>query len=209
MRNRITVYEKDVINNQSISSITKRGHASEKVITKNIKLAIIAAEGYENFATYIEWLGLAKDPDMLVLSSLHHYYYDAEELKQVRTVVNLKEFNRIKKINKFIQSVSKIIPESSYFLGCFIDNERRNSFPLRNKAREDHPDLITEAVKNGIASRNPFLSMVYSIIDYKINRFLSRSDMTLLLEDRGFKILDMTELCGITYFCTQRQRSVN
>ena len=41
-------------------------------------------------------------------------------------------------------------------------------------------------------------------MDSKTNKYLSRRDVTSLLSDRGFKVLDMTELNGLTYFCAQK-----
>jgi hypothetical protein len=204
MRNRISINEPELINVQNINILNQRAFTSNYVVHDNSNLEIFISEGCENFVSYIDWLGLAKDTDLVVLSSMHHYYYDAEELKNVRTLVNLKELNCIKGINSLFHSIFNLLPEKSHFIGCFTDNKRINGYPLRNKSFRDQTDKISDAIENGIISRNPFLNMIYSIMDYKTNRYLSRNDVTLLLEGRGFKILDMTELLGKTYFCTQK-----
>jgi hypothetical protein len=204
MRNRISINESEIINTQSINILNSRAITSNYVANNNSNLEILTSEGCENFAGYINWLGLAKDPDLVVLSSMHHYYYDAEELKNVRTLINLKELNCIKGMNSFIYSIFNLLPEKSYFIGCFTDNKRTNGYPLRNKSVRDQTDKVSDAVENGIVSRNPFLNILYSIMDYRTYRYLSRNYVTLLLEGRGFKILDMTELLGITYFCSQK-----
>ena len=56
----------------------------------NQAINILINEGGESFYKYVDWLGLANDPDLVVLSSLHHYYYDADEMNKVKTVINLK-----------------------------------------------------------------------------------------------------------------------
>jgi hypothetical protein len=49
--------------------------------------------------------------------------------------------------------------------------------------------------------------MLYSLMDSKTNKYMSGRIVTLLLEDHGFKVLDMTELNGLTYFCAQKVKS--
>ena len=65
----------------------------------------LVAEGGGNFYHYINWLGLSKDPNLMILSSIHHYYYDFNELKDVRTLVNLKQLNQINHIDRFLSNV--------------------------------------------------------------------------------------------------------
>jgi hypothetical protein len=56
-------------------------------------LEILTAEGREDFVKYIQALGLDKDPDLIFLSSQHYYFYDAEEMKNVKTDQADKEFS--------------------------------------------------------------------------------------------------------------------
>ena len=37
---------------------------------------ILKIEGGESLFNYSEWLGVTNEPDFIVLSSNHHYYYD-------------------------------------------------------------------------------------------------------------------------------------
>jgi len=47
---------------------------------------------------------------------------------------------------------------------------------------------------------------LYSIIDSKTITYLSKSSVTFLLEDFGFKVMDMTLIDGFTYFHAQKVR---
>jgi hypothetical protein len=58
-------------------------------------------------------------------------------------------------------------------------------------------------VENGIGSRNPILKMVFSIMGSWINMYMTKKSVRQLLEEYGFKVLDMTELNGLTYFHAQ------
>jgi hypothetical protein len=51
---------------------------------------------------------------------------------------------------------------------------------------------------------NSFLNVLYGVIDAKTNRFMSEKSVRLLLEETEFKILDLTEFNGLTYFCAQK-----
>jgi hypothetical protein len=207
MRNRITTRETDIIINQKINRFAKPGRTSIDLNENNPVSEILMAEVCEDFVNYIEWLGLAKDPNLIVLSSLHYYYYDAEDMENVKTILNLKELNQIDQIKSFLDLIFHIIPYKSNFIGCFIDNKKQNGFALRNNSSGDHSKRNSEDIDNGILSRIPFFNMLFNMMDAKTNKYLSGRSVTLMLEDHGFKVLDMTELNGLTYFHSQKVRA--
>jgi len=168
---------------------------------------ILTSEGNNSFSHYIEWLGLSRDPKVVILSSIHHYYYDAEEMQNVKTVVNLRELNQIKEINNFLHSMFLILPPKCYLIGCFVDNKRQSGFSFRKRYSDSHSKMKMEEETNGIVSAIPILNTIFSILDAKTNKYLSVKNVTHLLEDNGFKVVDMTELEGLTYFCSQNQRT--
>jgi hypothetical protein len=205
MRNKITINEPDVITNQGIKTSDQPGILLPGLTGKKSNLEIIASEGSGDFVNYLEWLGFSNDLNLVVLSSVHHYYYDAEEMKNVRTLVNLIELNEIKQVNDFIYSVFNLIPSKSYFIGCFVDNQKNNKYSFKNTNISTNHSKDSEAVENGISSRIPFLNVLYNLLDAKINKYLSKNEVAQMLSDRGFRVVDMTELNGITYFCSQKQ----
>lgn len=190
------------------SPVCEEGTTSD-LINFNGIANILASEGNESFRNYIEWLGLSKDPKLVVLSSVHHYYYDAEEMKNIKTVVNLKEMNQIKDINGFIHSMFLILPSRCHLLGCYSDSRKQSLFSFRGRNSVRDSDKQSEEVKNGIVSRIPILNTIFTFLDAKTNNYLSANHVTILLENNGFKVLDMTELDGLTYFCAQSQRTLD
>jgi hypothetical protein len=207
MKGRIQIRETDVGNNQKISASGKQESAPADLIKINRIAEILTSEGNESFRHYIEWLGLSRDPKLVVLSSIHHYYYDAEEMMNVKTVVNLKELNQIKEISNFLHSMFLILPPKCYLIGCFVDNKKQGGFSFRKKNADPGSNMMTEEEKNGIVSRRPFLNTIFSILDARTNKYLSVRTVTQLLRNNGFSVMDMTELEGLTYFCAQSQRS--
>jgi hypothetical protein len=206
MRNRITVDQLDVINNQQISNLVNLGGTSIDLVRSNPVLRSFTNENCENFATYIEQLGLAKDPNLVVLSSAHHYYYDAEEMTNVTTVVNLKELNQIKQIKELLHSIFHILPPGCNLIGCFVNNKKQSGFVLNTNPSDFYYKRNSDAIENGIASSSPFLNMIFNMIDSKTNKYMSERSVSILLMEHGFKVMDMTDLDGLTYFCAQSQR---
>ncbi len=200
--------KREIINNQMINSLIHLDGTSIDLVKSNRVFELLSSEGCKNFADYIELLGLAKDPNLVVLSSLHHYYYDAEEMVDVRTVVNLKELNQIRHVKDFLHSIFHILPSDCYFIGCFVDNKKQNGFISRNNPSEYNFKNKSDALENGIESSIPFLNMIYSMIDLKTNKYMSERSAYLLIEDHGFKVLDMTEINGLTYFIAQKIRVI-
>ena len=196
----------DIIANQRIRTNLNLLGSPASLTGAYEAMDILYAEGGESFYNYVDWLGLAKDPNLIVLSSQHHYYYVAEEMNNITTVVNLKELNQIKQIESFLHSSIHILPLKANFIGCFIDNKKINGYVLRNGSYINHIKMGSEAIENGIVSPNPYLNMFFSFMDLKTNKYMSRRKVTLLLEDQGFKVKDMTELNGLTYFHSQKVR---
>jgi hypothetical protein len=204
MKNNITINQSDITNNQMINMLINQSMASVKFVENYPIFEILTAEGSANFVNYIKSLDLNEDQNPVVLSSLHHYYYDAEEMINVKTVINLKVLNQIKQIKDFLHSIFHILAPNCNFIGCFVDNHRQNGYFLRNNPSDNHYKRNSVDIENGISSSNPFLNMIYSIIDSRTNKYMSERSVSLLLKDCGFKVLDMTELNGVTYFLAQK-----
>ena len=69
-----------------------------------------------DFLKYIKWLNLPVYQNLVVLSSLHHYYYDEDDMKEVGILVNLKQLNQLNQIRHFLHSVYHLLPANSYLV---------------------------------------------------------------------------------------------
>ena len=192
------VMRPDLTYNKNIRPKSGNYEFSPFLVKNNPGLELLAVKGNEDLINYLEWLNLADDPNLVVLSSLHHYYYDAEEMKNVRTLVNLISVNELREAKGFLHSIYSILTPKSNFIGHFLDIKHHNSFSFKKKNADD------EAVENGILSKIPFINTLYNIMDSKTNRNYSKNDAFLLLEDNGFKVPDITELNRISYFHAKR-----
>jgi hypothetical protein len=164
----------------------------------------LITEGGESFYNYVDSRGLSKDASLIVLSSSHHYYYDFEEINNAKTVVYLKELNRIKEIKSLLYSHLHFLPEKCNFVGCFVNNRKKERYAVRKDSTSNEKIKNRDDIELGIVSRFPFINMLYSIMDSKTDAYMSESSVTLMLSVHGFKVMEMKEVNGLTYFHSQK-----
>lgn len=178
-------YKNEIINYQPVKITTGDNSGSMDDNQNNPVFDNLLTEGGENFYHYINWLGLGKDPNLMILSSIHHYYYDFNDLKGVKTLINLKKLNEINHIDTFLSNVLRVLPSKANFVGCFKDNKIRGGISV--------PFYQSFKLLNGLIN----------MIDSKTDRFMTRKDVIKLLESHDFRIVDMTEISSITFFCAE------
>ena len=188
----------DLTYNKNIKIQTDNPDYSPFLVKNNPGVELLYDKGNEDLVSYLEWLNLYKDPNMVVLSSIHHYFYDADEMKNVKTIINLIPVNELRDIKSFLHSIYTLLTSGSNFIGSFKDSKNHNGYSLK-------PDNVDdEAVENGILSKIPFINALYNMMDAKTNRNLSKKEVIFILENNGFKIQDITLLNGISYFHAKR-----
>ncbi len=168
---------------------TGRGFADpirENAITNQTAGKMIT-EGDETFFNYISMLNLDKDPNLLVLPSTNHYYYNIEELKGITTLINLKKLNLIRHLSSFLHDLCNILSPETRFVGCFADRKTMRS--------------------NGILSRA--YKKLIDFLDDKTDKEIDKRDVSRLFESLGFKIIDVTEIDGLTYFTSRKLSNLN
>ena len=174
----------------------------------NILFQELTDEVREDLITYLNRMGLAGEAQILVIPSTRHYFYDAEDLKGIKTVINLKQLNYVREIRDFLRKISEMLPNNSSFVGCFIDNKSQTGFSDKYSNLPRQISEKAEAYENGIESRIPFINRMYSFIDARTNRYLTKRTVSHLLEECSLQLVSMTELNGLTYFCTRKTKSV-
>ena len=181
-----------VLENPRISTDKKlranldRPHSFSEGTKTNPVIDKLINEGDENFIDYLDWQGLANEPNSLVLSSKLHYYYDPDELKGVTTLINMKRLNLIKNLDDFIQTVNTVLNPKTNFIGCFSDRKSQKGV-----------SLISRMYKRFI-----------NFLDSKFDIEMDRKDISRLLESHGFKIINMADINGLTYFRSQSDRKL-
>lgn len=166
----------------------------------NVVYDTLVAEHGEHFIEYLNHLGLLNDSNLVVLSAMNHFYYEADDFTKVGALINLKPLNHIKRIDLFLKSIDDVLSEDGKLIGCFIDSLRGEEEQIRIGSSLNrylgHNDLID----NGIISSNPVFNRVLSFLDSRVYRKFTVNIVRNLLKNYGFIISDITEIRGITYF---------
>lgn len=150
-------------------------------IDKNFRSLI--KENGKNFYYYLTMISLDKDPDPLILSPLHHYYYDLSEIKNVKTIIQIKELNKISDLNKFLNNIVKVISPDTNFVGCFKDDKIYGTNILRS---------------------TKFTDWLFGNFESKPNHYMSRQKVMNILTKYEFNIMDITEFDNMTYFYAKK-----
>lgn len=181
----ISVLNRSVITSDSREMTSfLRTKISDGAIKKNQVPDKQVAEVDEIFLNYLNLHGLANEDNLLVLSSKLHYYYDYEELKEVTTLINLKKLNFVKHLDNLLHTLSNGLSPKTNFVGCFADRKSQK----------------------GVSVVSRFYKRFLNFLDSKTDVEIDSKDFSRLLESHGFKVLDMTEINGLTYFRTQNHR---
>lgn len=165
---------------------------------------VIAEEGSDEFLNYVNNHGLLDDRGIVVLSSMYHYFYTKEDLQNVKSVIDLKQLNQEKDLKAFIRNIFDILPSRCKFVGRFVDNESDSPKNELSASNVFHTLGTDELIDNGIGSKIPILNRVIDFIDARTNRYLTKRSVNQLLENNGFGVIDITEINGTTYFCSQK-----
>ena len=181
MENISTINVSGIINEVSIMKHLNRTKLNEERTLENPVINDLIAEGGENFFNYLDWHGLVNEDNMLVLSSRYHYYYDPNELQSITTLINVKKLNLIKHLDSFLKSVVYVLSPESNFIGCFSDWKNQKGFGLTSRMYKGFINFL----------------------DAKIDVEFDKKDVSKLLESHGFKVMDMTDINGLTYFRAQ------
>ena len=208
MTGKPTPNKKYIIKNNKAGSFSLSNNSMVNKIEISPIFEKLVEEGQEDYYNYLDWLGLAKDPDYLILASSHHYYFEHEDLKTIKTVVNLKQLNDIKRIEDFLQTIQSVLPLKCYFVGSFTDNRNQNDTSISsNQSYHKITEKIALIRKRGAGTLTPLLNMLNNIIEPGANKYMTEKTVRLLFKNTGLKILDITDFKGITYFCTQKDKS--
>ncbi|NSW94957.1 MAG: hypothetical protein HPY62_09675 [Bacteroidales bacterium] len=171
-------YNKGFVN----SGIDKNNIPSASSITRRGFLNIMENQAEDLFA-YLNIVGLPADSNIIVLAPGQHYYYDESDLRNVRTLINLKKLNQIKDINKYLHNLYRILPENANYIGCFHDCTSHRG---KHSKTARHSKTLINRLAN-------FLKGSYE-------QDMTRQKVTELLWKHNFEIVDMTEINGLTYF---------
>jgi len=164
----------------------ERRLSGEKPMANSV-LDKMVSEGGKDFYSYLSWTGLSREPKIMVLSSLHHYYYDHNDLKGIGMLVNMKQLNQVTHLESFLHTLFRLLPCKSHFVGCF----RRTKEETGKSFRQMPSKIFHELITGSRGGRG---------------RTLTKETISKLLENNCFTLNDLTDINGMTYFWAQNNR---
>jgi hypothetical protein len=135
-----------------------------------------------NFFRYLKNRGISRETNLIVLSSKNNYSFNEKDLKDVRILINLKKLNLIKHLDMFLNTLVRILPPNTSFIGYFSDN----------KTPKWHGFHFRRFIKS--------FKRIKIFSNSKTDYIMNRNEVLELLERNGFKTIDMKEMNGLTYF---------
>ncbi len=185
----------------------KKEHLTFDKFRNNPVYNDLVDEAGEEVFQYIEKYKLLEKHHSMILSSIRHYLFGSEEIKQVNTVISLKQINRINQIRFFLQNMNHVLPINGHFVGCFIDYKNHRQTILQNYPfLWGYLLLFTHSFSNRIIPRIPPFSWVHSIFNDNKIKCLTASEARILLDENGFHVIDVTEINGLSYFISKKIR---
>ncbi len=173
----------EMISGKKARAKTTRLYLTREQESENLFIDYLLSEGGEIFFNYLRGLGHSFTPNMMLLSSRRNYYYDYSDLNGVTTVINLRRLNRIPHLESFISTISGAAATGTCFAGCFADSnasKRSGISPLMSRRNIRHTELAMDTE-------------------------IDQDKMIRLLDSCGFKVYDMTEINGLTYFLATKK----
>ncbi len=138
----------------------------------------LTAEVGRNFFSYLKSLNLENYRNFFILPSNDHYFYNEEELRCIRIIINLRRMNLIDNLEKFLQNLDGVLPLNVNFIGCFSESK--------------YLDWGEIPARLSIGFNNFFFA--------GSDRLINKKQVSELLEKFGFQIVNMQEISGLTYF---------
>lgn len=148
-------------------------------------LARLIASGGLSLFRYLVNAGLFRDPGVIILSRNDHANFGAVDLKRVTTLVTLRRLNLVKHLEMFLNSLARILPPDTNFVGCF-------------SPAKDGDAVIGTTLRHGGLPGWFFHSGSTEC------HALNRSKVSELLERNGLSLISMTEMNGVTYFHSRK-----
>ncbi len=148
----------------------------------------LITNGGESFSRYLKSVNLSRESEMLVLPTESHYFYDEDELRNIRILINPRRLNQVKHTDKFLNSLVQVLPTGAKFLGCF------------HESRTSNDDLKAFRVLYKLCNK------VNRFFNSGKDQYLNKNEVSELLERHGFVTIDMREMDGLTYFCSRNER---
>lgn len=177
------------------------GSISEEI--RNLIAAEIGTDGYNKLQFYFT----AHVSPMLLVSTNTRFNVLSQPLDEYGTIVNLKQINDIRYINKFFEAVNKKLK----FRGIFIGRAEVYSTRKKRILSYYFPGInylvyTFDFIINRLFPKLPFTKQVYFFFTKGHERLVSRTEILGRLYSCGFEVVEELEADNLLYFIGRKIR---
>jgi len=166
-------------------------------------------EAGQDVVYYLECYNLIQSGNFILLSSKRHYLYGPDELKQLKTLINLKLINQGEQITFCLKTMNRVLPTKGFFVGRFLDYKCYERHILQTYPSVlGHVLLFIGWLDNKVIPLLPLISWLHYKVNPKKIKFLTTLKMRKLLEKNGFMLVDVREIRELTYFISQKVNDI-
>lgn len=175
----------DLIDNVGVAAPARKKASGDNTSLNPAIANLISGIG-GNLYQYLKSNDFPEESDFILIAPNQHYYYDESDMKNIRSLINLKKLNNIKHLEKFLHNLYRVLPPGANFIGCFSDSRKLNR---NRKVHFYQPSVLLNRFRN--------------FLDSRTDHYINRDEVFGLLSVNGFKVMNMTEINGLTYFYSQ------
>jgi len=190
-------------------SINKTLRQEDPLLSKNREFRLfktIRNESGEEVLDYItQFVDLGSEQTQ-VLSTTTLFNVTCLQDEFYEYIVNLKKFNDVRRVNKFLEALNDKIEPHGLFVGCIETLEQRkqrliNKFPpLLNRLY-----LTGDYIFKRVFPKMPLTKQIYFALTGGRNRVISRAEILGRIYSCGFEIVDERTINNTYYFVAEKK----
>ena len=166
---------------------------------------LIIREAGKNVYNYLSEHCYINESNVGLISTTTPLNIENLQIKNIRTIINLKKVNDMRYINKFFETVNKKLPEAGIFMGCAETNKQRYK---RISAKFSHfigkIAIILDFILTRIILKLPCIKYIYFSLTQGRGQMLSKAEVLGRLIRCGFEIIEFKEINDLTYFVVMK-----
>ncbi|MFZ2285561.1 MAG: hypothetical protein WAV93_01105 [Bacteroidales bacterium] len=149
-------------------------------------VARLIRKGGLSLARFLVNTGLFRKQGMIILSQHDQANITATELRRITTLITVRRLNMVKHLEMFLNALAHILPPDTNFVGCFSPAKGRSASP-------------------GGSVRSDGIAGLFFHDRHTEWHVLNRSLVSEMLERNGLSLISMTEMNGVTWFCSRKK----
>ena len=150
-----------------------------------------------------KYISMSMTKKILVVETSKNF--NVKQHPNTELCINIEKINNIRRINKFHETVNKMLIDNGFYLSCVeTDIQRKKRKKSKHLFFFRHIILFFDFVYKRVFPKLPIIKYFYFFVTKGKNRVISISEAYGRLVSCGFNIIDMKEYNGLTYILSNK-----